>query len=514
MTIQAHGVGRKRRPSKGKKGQAPALVNGRASNNHKPPKNDNNVLNGSPKVLQPNERFVRKRVASLHPSPENELLYKEPDYSDPEIRKLASAIMKNGCDALTVTEDNYVVSGHRRLMALEWNEQEFVRCRVLPFRRDSLSTDEYVKLLRSYNHQRHKSVAEQVKEELLDTDPVAAHKELCDLRDKSIYADATNGVQKLKIEGTKKRYGISSQKADHVKYVKKVVFEDRKPYWPLSVRAVHYALLNYQFYRNIPRELSYKNDDKSYDSTSELITRLRLEEEIPWEAFDDMTRPFKEFRAFTNLPEFVRQERTNLFSGYWRDLMQTQPNHIEVLCEKNTIYHMVTGVTRKYLISTSSGRGFNSIDPWHDLFERYEDSEKKRLIVIVLSDYDPEGEMIPQVGGRTLRDDFLVMSSDLTIIKAGVTREQIERYNLPKQNFAKESSSNHKWFVDRNGGDDSVYELEALDPADMLRDFETVIMSVIDIDLFNREVEIERQESAEVLAIRKKMIEAMKGISE
>jgi hypothetical protein len=43
------------------------------------------------------------------------------------------------------------------------------------------------------------------------------------------------------------------------------------------------------------------------------------------------------------------------------------------------------------------------------------------LIVIALSDFDPEGEMIPQVGGRTLRDDFGV--ENFSIIKACVTPE-------------------------------------------------------------------------------------------
>jgi hypothetical protein len=181
---------------------------------------------------------------------------------------------------------------------------------------------------------------------------------------------------------------------------------------------------------------------------------MRLDGSIPWSAFDDGTRPLTEFPAFDNVREFIQQEMSNLFDGYWRNLLQTQPNHVEVVCEKNTIYHMVLRVTEKYQIPTSSGRGFNSIDPWHDLFERYQKSGKERLIVIVLSDYDPEGEMIPQVGGRTLRDDFGV--TNLTIIKAGVTREQIEKYNLPPQNFAKETSSNYDWFVERNDGNDAV----------------------------------------------------------
>jgi hypothetical protein len=458
------------------------------------------------------ERFVRKRVASLKPSPENLLLYHPIDPNDPEIIKLANAIAQNGCDPLIVTPDNYIVSGHRRHVALIRNGQTFVSCRVLPQRRDAMSRDEYVALLRAWNHQRPKSVAEQVREELVDINPEEAHRKLRQLRDKTIWAPEQNGVTTLKIEGTKMRCNISDQKADHVKYVKRVVFEDRLKYWPLSVRGVHYALLNYELMRNLLRQLPYRNDDESYHATSNLITRMRLNVSLPWEAFDDGTRPFKEFRAFPNVRGFVRQEIERLFAGYWRDLLQTQPNHVEVLCEKNTIYHMVLRVTKKYQIPTSSGRGFNSIDPWHDLYERYRASGKQRLIVIVLSDFDPEGEMIPQVGGRTLRDDFGVRYFD--IIKAGVTRTQIDNYGLPAQNFAKETSSNHQWFVNRNGGDDTVYELEALEPENMLGDLESVVQSVLDLDLFNREAAIEQEEAAYLAAVRKTAADALQGLGE
>ena len=362
-----------------------------------------------------------------------------------------------------MTLDNYVVSGHRRLVALQRNGQDWVLCIVMPVRRDSMSKDEYVTMLRKYNLRRPLSVAEQVCEEIIDMNAEDAHRRLCVLRDKSIHAPERNGVATLKIGGRKRRYEISDDKAEHVKYIKQIVFEDRRRYWPLTSRGVHYPLLNFNFIRGYywPKRdepghgtrqpLRYRNDDGSYDATCDLIMRLRLDGTIPWEAFDDPTRPLKEFFPFQNVREFIRQEAKNLFTGYWRDLLQSQPNHIEVVCEKNTIYQMVLQVTTKYQIPTSSGRGFNSIDPWHDLHERYLRSGKDRLIVIVLSDYDPEGEMIPQVGGRTLRDDFGVPEEDLSIIKAGVTREQIRKYGLPPQNFAKEHSSNLDWFVKRNG---------------------------------------------------------------
>lgn len=458
-------------------------------------------------------RVTRKRLSSIRPAPENAEIYGVVDPEDAEVRKLADSIAEQGLhEPLIVTEDGYLVSGHRRYTALKLIGQQVAPCRVLPVRWDSMPTDEFLKLLREHNRQRYKSVAQQVREELIDIRPDDAYRALKTLRDKSLYGDGDNNVDALVIEGRKHRCGISGQKAEHVQHVYQVVNKDRKDYWPLSVRAVHYALLNYTFYRNVPRKLHYKNDDESYQATSDLITRMRLNGQLPWHAFDDGTRPLQEFRAFSDVRQYVRQEVNTLFTGYWRDLLQTQPCHVEVVCEKNTIYHMVVKKTRRYQIPTSSGRGFNSIDPWHDLYLRFKRSKKDRLVVIILSDFDPEGEMIPQVGGRTLRDDFRLPWSKFDIIKAGVTEDQIENNRLPSANFAKESSSNYQWFLDRNDGDDSVYELEALNPAVMLADLETVIESVLDVDLFNREVEIERQESAYIEAARKSALEALKGL--
>jgi hypothetical protein len=408
--------------------------------------------NGKPSKVGPTYTVTRKRLLSLKPSPENEHLYRAPA-DDPDIDGLAASIKNDGLhEPLIVTSDNFIVSGHRRRAALQRIGRAWVPCRVLPFRRDSKTTDEYIALLREHNRQRDKTAAEQAREELVDISPDECRDGLLEQELTSVNAPEHNGVRVVTIEGAKRRHNISEDKAEHVKYIKKVVFEDLRDYWPLSVRGVHYPLLNYDFIRGVlfphkgqpgygtKQELRYRNDDNSYHATSDLITRLRLCGEIPWEAFDDFTRPLEEFHPFANVREFLRQEVDKLLDGYWRDYLQTQPNHVEVVCEKNTVYHMVLQVTKKYQIWTSSGRGFNSIDPWHDLYERYVASGKTRLIVIILSDYDPEGEWIPHVGGRVLRDDFGVPTENLTIIKAGVTREQIDKYDLPPQNFAKEGS--------------------------------------------------------------------------
>lgn len=458
-------------------------------------------------------RIVRKRVSSLKPSPENLQLYKRVDADEHDMFKLAESIRKEGLhDPLLITLDGFIVSGHRRHVALQVIGQVLAPCRVLPVRRADMTTDDYVALLRDCNRQRHKSVAEQVREELVDIDPEKAIQNLYSRRQSSINGYIQNGVSTLAIEGASRRWNISYEKAEHVQHVKKVVFEDRRGYWPLSVRSVHYPLLNYKFWRNVRLKLPYKNDDRSYHATSDLITRMRLTGQIPWAAISDETRPIKTFRAFEDVRQFVRQEVRNLFGGYWRNYLQSQPNYIEVMVEKNTIYNMALRVTEKFQIPTGSARGFSSIDLWHEVYDRYIASEKQRLILIIVSDYDPEGELIPHVAGRTLRDDFGV--TDIEIIKAGVTREQITKYELPPQNFAKETSSNLDWFIERNGGDRNVYEVEALEPAAMLRDLEDMITSVLDMNLFNSEVMAENQEATYLEAAQVKATEALEGLGD
>ncbi|WP_442485134.1 hypothetical protein [Aeoliella sp. SH292] len=459
-------------------------------------------------------RTTRKRVASLKPSPENELLYKRIAPDDPDIIELAKSISREGGvhDPLIVTRDNFILSGHRRHAALIRIGQVLAPCRVVNHRRSDMSRDEYIALLRDHNLQRHKSVTEQVREALVDVDRNQAANNLYAMRDRSVRGYDFEGVPTLRIEGSSRRFGISNQKAEHVSHVKRVIFEDRRNYWPLSLRGVHYAMLNYTFLRNTNRKLPYKNDPESYAATSDLLTRLRISGVIPWEAITDGTRPAETFAPFSDVRQFVQQEVNSLFGGYWRDLLQTQPNYVEVLVEKNTVFHMATQVTRRFQIPTSSGRGFNSIDSLHEVYARYLHSGKENLILVVLSDYDPEGEMIPHSAGRILRDDFGVEAP--VIIKAGVTREQIAKYNLPSQNFAKETSSNHEWFVDRNDGGNSVYELEALSPDDMLRDLRDTITRVLDMSVFNAECAREREEAVYLQSARDHAREALKGLGE
>jgi hypothetical protein len=67
--------------------------------------------------------------------------------------------------------------------------------------------------------------------------------------------------------------------------------------------------------------------------------------------------------------------------------------------------------------------------------QRFGHSGKRRLILLVLSDFDPEGDDIPRAMGRTLRDDFGV--AEVEVIKIGLTGAQVRALRLPPVMSAK-----------------------------------------------------------------------------
>ena len=66
----------------------------------------------------------------------------------------------------------------------------------------------------------------------------------------------------------------------------------------------------------------------------------------PGGAIEDETRPVDLNSAFQNLSEFVQQQTGDFLIGYWRDLMQSQPHHVEIVAEKLTVRTILQKVAR------------------------------------------------------------------------------------------------------------------------------------------------------------------------
>lgn len=88
--------------------------------------------------------------------------------------------------------------------------------------------------------------------------------------------------------------------------------------------------------------------------------------------------------------------------------MQSQPNHIEIVGEKNTIQGVLRPVAMDYTIPYTIGGGYSSLPPRYAMAQRFKKSGKEQLVLLVLSDFDPEGEDIAEGFARSMRDDFKI----------------------------------------------------------------------------------------------------------
>lgn len=233
-------------------------------------------------------RIVRKRPASLKPSPENELLYRERTPEDADYARLVESVQKDGVQApLLVSRDNYIISGHQRQKAAIETERFSVPVIVLSLRRADHTPDEWLAILREHNAGREKTFDELVREKLVDIDPDEAIDQIVDDE-----AKRTRASLELIEIGKKemKRYGISKDKRGMADAILEVL-RDLDDYLPVSLRAIHYRLLNKTFLRNLTEETPYENDLASYKDLSKLATRMRIAGKISWEAICDETRP-------------------------------------------------------------------------------------------------------------------------------------------------------------------------------------------------------------------------------
>jgi hypothetical protein len=277
----------------------------------------------------------------------------------------------------------------------------------------------------------------------------------------------------------------------------------------LTDRRIHYLLLNAPPLKHDKKfDSKYQNDKNSYKALTHLLIRARLSGEIPMQAIEDSTRPIQLAGGFQSLEQFVGQEVSNFLNGYTRELTIGQPDHIEIMLEKNALRSVVEAVARDYCIPVTTGRGFSSLSPRYELQQRFLKSGKSRLVLLMLTDFDPDGEMIASSFARSLRDDLGLVN--IVAVKVALNADDVINYNLPSDMDAKPSSPNYESFVERFGT--KAVELDA-SPVQLLQQkLREAIEQYLDMDEFNAQLKLEQQDAVEIEAYRKVLMETITPI--
>jgi hypothetical protein len=284
------------------------------------------------------------------------------------------------------------------------------------------------------------------------------------------------------------------------------VVESEKEYWPLTVRRVHYLLLNDPPLRHDKKPGStYQNNKGSYKVLTNLLLRARLTGDIPHVAIEDELRPIRVIETYQNHADYIKEETKDFLRHYARDLLRGQSHHIEILVEKNAIRKHVELVADEYCIPCTTSRGYASLTPRLKMVQRFKQSGKERLILLILSDFDPDGEEIAASFPKSLRDDFGL--SNIIAHKVAISGADVRDYGLPSDMEAKISSPNYKKFVVLHGV--HVAELDAAPVALLQGKLRDAIESCLDMEIFRAEVAKEKEDYAFIAATKQMVVKAM-----
>lgn len=454
--------------------------------------------------------FSKKQDMSYFPidqikqAPENQLIYDNFGVANSDDWELVESIKANGViEPLVISADKVLLSGHRRRAAARYLGLETVPVRILEevfFQ--NLRAKERLNLLSMYNQQREKSASEKIREAMVGVDPSMAHIELKMFNQRRKALNSTSG--EITITGMKTRSRITTFQFLEATIA---VIQKEKDYWPLSVRRVHYLLLNDPPLCHDKKPNSkYVNTQSCYKKLTNLLSRARLKGDVPIEAIEDSTRPVLEGGGFDTVGKYISQEIKYFLTGYTRNLQQGQPHHIEIILEKNALRTVIERIAREYCIPITTTRGYASIPPRQEVFRRYIHSGKAKLILLCLTDFDPDGDEIAESFSRSMRDDFNIRN--IQSFKVALTREDVEKYDLPSDMDAKKTSVNYKKFFKRYGSNRAV-ELDAA-PVELLQEkLRKEIESLLDMEEFNAQLKIQEQEALEIQARRTVVFNAL-----
>jgi len=360
-----------------------------------------------------------------------------------------------------------------------------------------LTHTERLAALAKYNHQRDKSHAEKLREAMQKINPDDAYQKLREdrkIKQGDLEENIVLGDAKKRKKITTTAFLTAAQKA----------VESERAFWPVTCRRIHYLLLNDPPFMHDKKPGSvYQNTKNCYSTLTNLLTRARLTGDIPPGAVEDETRPCSQATTFQSAADFISNRVDIFLRGYQRDLLRGQQNHVEILVEKNAIRKHVEMVADEYCLPCTTTRGYCSLTPRENIVKRFTASGKSQLILLILSDHDPDGDGIAASICCSLRDDYSLM--DVKARKVLLSAADVLEHNLPSDMEAKVSSPNYRKFVEKYGV--NVAELDAAPVALIQGKLRDAIEGCLDMDLFKAEEALEKEDAA-VIAATKEIVRA------
>lgn len=287
------------------------------------------------------------------------------------------------------------------------------------------------------------------------------------------------------------------------------VTDELRTYWPLTLRQIYYRLLA-QGHFQIPDWQTRKTGmiqplANSYNALSTLIKWMRIDDKLPWKALEDRTRSISDKRGYSDIEEFVDTEMDWFLNGYTRCLIQGQEVHVEVWFEKEGLSKIFHDTIHPYCIRGVVCRGYQSVTFIADFYKRAVNAMNngQKPIVLYFGDLDPSGVQMLEATQETLEDELGLLGVEFH--RVALNPDQVEEYDLPRDpTSAKKTDTRYKKYAERYG--DLAVEIDALHPERLKQIIKHSIESVVDMDLFEQQEEVEEMDQDKLESLRNEII--------
>lgn len=240
------------------------------------------------------------------------------------------------------------------------------------------------------------------------------------------------------------------------------------------------------FYRLVSKGL-IPNDRKHYQLVSRVMTKSRDDGRCDFNHIVDRSRPQYSPNVFEDAGRYADVVQRAYRKDYWA----TQPHHVEIWVEKDAVIGSIEPTTNELGITIRVGRGFLSTTKAHDIAEHFQ-AINKPITIFYLGDHDPSGQDIERdLYSRVLSYD----SGYFDLERLAIHKSDIVNFDLPPLRI-KDGDGRAAKFRAQYGED--CVELDALPPPELRRRIKDAVENLLDVELWNRAIEVEKVELASI----------------
>jgi hypothetical protein len=246
---------------------------------------------------------------------------------------------------------------------------------------------------------------------------------------------------------------FTTQSLSMIELANSILEEYRLQGFRLSLRQLYYQLVARDY---IP------NTQRSYKNLGNLISSARQAGLIDWGMIEDRNRETVIPSHWDDPADIVTAAARSFRIDKW----EGQPEHIEVMVEKDALSGVLEPVCRELDIGITANKGYSSSSTMYEIGKRLQEKieyGEKQVCVFYLGDHDPSGIDMT----RDVEDRLCMYSSyHIEIVRLALNWDQIQSWK-PPENPAKETDARYQRYVREYG--ESSWELDAIEPRQLAR---------------------------------------------